>query len=240
MLKLKAMMILAMFVFCSTAIGEMLFVDDFEDDVIGSEPLRWDKIESTAGDSIITIEIDPTDAQNKVAKTTAIGIYLPQVAGRENWTDYVWDFDWMWENDNFVGTVYRVESGEAFFHASRRTGFVNVNIYTYDNGAWAEITSGEYPNENNVWYSHRLIINGNTHQVYLKERDDDTPFEELDPVVEAENDMFESGPIGMMGITSGVSYYDNMRVAETVQDLEDVTAVNADRKLAAIWGQIKK
>ena len=78
----------------------------------------------------ITVEKDPTNPNNNVAKTTGITLYIPKVAGRENWSDYVWDFDWMWENDSYVGTIYRAEDAEAHFHGSRRQGASDVNIYT--------------------------------------------------------------------------------------------------------------
>ena len=239
---LKFEVILLTFIFfvcCGVANGKVLFVDDFERDTIGEEPSNWEQIFFAQSNSIITIDKDPQDAQNLVARTTGVGIYLPKVAGREDWKDYIWDFDWMWENDSFVGTVYRFEDSGAFFHGSRRTGGVNVEIYTNTAGAWTLIAGGQYPNENNVWYSHRLIIEGDKHEIYLKERDDDTPFEELEPIVEAADDMFESGPVGMLGITDGVSYFDNMVVAETVQDIEKFKAVDHVGKLTITWGSVK-
>jgi hypothetical protein len=73
----------------------------------------------------------------------------------------------------------------------------------------------------------------------VKERDDDTPFEKLKPVVGVENDMFKKGPVGMMGITTGVSYFDNMVVVETLEDLKRLQAVDHLRKLTITWGRIK-
>ena len=80
---------------------------------------------------------------------------------------------------------------------------------------------------------------GSKHKIYLKERDTDTSFENLPPVVEADDDAFKSGPVGMMGITNGVSYFDNMVVVETPQDLENLEAVDHHGKLTATWGRIK-
>jgi hypothetical protein len=145
----------------------------------------------------------------------------------------------MWENDDFVGTIYRVEGAEAHYHGSRRTGAVEIHIYTRSGGNWANIVAGQYPNENGVWYKHRLVIMGDRHEIYLKERDDETPFENLDPVVEANDDSFKKGPVGMMGITSGVSYFDNMVVVENLDDLSKMQAVDRIGKLTITWGQIK-
>jgi len=227
------------FVFCGLANGAVLFVDDFENDVVDDEPSNWEHLEFAGGDSAITIAEDPDDPQGKVAMTIGIGLYIPVAAGRDNWSDYVWEFDWMWENDNYVGTVYRVEGDEAHYHGSRRTGGMEMHIYTRSGGAWANIAAGQFPNESGVWYKHRLVIMGDRHEIYLKERDDETPFENLKPVVEADDDTFKRGPVGMMGITSGVSYFDNMVVVETLDDLSKMQAVDRVGKLTMTWGQIK-
>ena len=75
----------------------------------------------------IFVEKDPTDPENRVRQNYGHWAeYLPKADGREEWRDYIWDFDWLWENDSFVGMVYRVEGGikgaESHFHGSRRTG----------------------------------------------------------------------------------------------------------------------
>ena len=104
MLEFKAIVwCLAFFAFCGMASGKVLFVDDFEDDGIGEEPSNWEHLNFASGNSIITIAEDPQNPQNKVAKTTGIGLYIPKAAGRENWNDYIWEFDWMWENDSWQG-----------------------------------------------------------------------------------------------------------------------------------------
>ena len=227
--------------------AEILFVDDFEDDKIGEEPSKWEHLNFNSGNSKILIEKDPIDPQNKTAKTTGIGLYIPIVDDREKWRDYIWDFDWLWENDSFVGTIYRVEGGlkgaEAHFHGTRRTGAVNVQIYTRKAGAWALLGTGQFPNENNVWYTHRLVMKGGQHQMYLRERGDELPPADWHlnekPVVEVDNDTFKTGPVGMMGITSGVSYFDNMVVVESIADIDKVRPVSPRLKLATAWGTIK-
>jgi len=245
MLKFKTTLwVLVFFAFCGLASGKVLFVDDFEKDEVGKEPSNWEHLNFASGNSKITIEKGPQDPQNKVAKTTGIGLYIPKADGRDNWSDYIWDFDWMWENDSYVGTVYRVEGAEAHYHGSRRVGNSPIQIYTRKDGAWAAIATGQYPNENNVWYSHRLILKGDKHEIYLKERSDELPppdwHLELDPVVEVDNDMFKKGPVGMMGITSGVSYFDNMVVVESLEDLKRLQAVGHLGKLTNTWGRIKQ
>ena len=52
--------------------------------------------------------------------------------------------------------------------------------------------------------------------------------------------MFKSGPVGMMGITTGASYYDNIVVAENINDIAAAsTPVSSQGKLTSVWGAIK-
>ena len=74
---------------------------------------------------------------------------------------------------------------------------------------------------------------------FFRSHDDDTPSDNLAPVVKADDDTFKSGPVGMMGITNGVSYFDNMVLVESIQDLERLGAVDYRGKLASMWGKIK-
>ena len=117
----------------SCVYADVLFVDDFEDSPVNKTPKKWEHLEFGPGNTDILVEIDPTDKKNKAAKTTGIGLWIPKVAGREDWKDYSWDFDWIWMNDSFGGTIYRVEGGlkgaESHCHGSRRTGAVDIHIY---------------------------------------------------------------------------------------------------------------
>ena len=65
--------------------AEILFIHDFEQDKIGEEPSNWKHLNFNSGNSKILIEKDPADPQNKAAKTTGIGLYLPIADGREEW-----------------------------------------------------------------------------------------------------------------------------------------------------------
>ena len=237
-MRITMILLIALLGFPLLATGAVLFVDDLEEDTIGEAPKKWEHLEFAAGNTPITVVQDPTNPGNKVVETTGIGIYIPKVAGRENWRDYYWEFDWMWENDSYVGTIYRVEGAEAHYHGSRRVGAVDVKIYTRKDGTWAEIATGQYPNENNVWYKHQLIIKGDKHEIRFKKSDDETPFGESDPVVEVTDGTFSSGPVGIMGITEGAAYYDNIIVYEEPADL--TTAVSPSGKLAQTWGSIKR
>ena len=81
----------------------------------------------------------------------------------------------------------------------------------------------------------------------MKKRDDNTPFEQLKPVVELESGLFKKGSVGILrviseglGIGPAVGYWDNVVVAETPEDLVGFKfAVEHLGKLTTTWGQIK-
>jgi len=77
---------------------------------------------------------------------------------------------------------------------------------------------------------------GNEHVVKGKESDDDTAFDDLDPIASIENDTFADGTIGLFG-AEGALYWDNIIVYEPGTDLSE--AVEPANKLAVSWGRIK-
>ena len=79
----------------SRVYADVLFVDDCEDSLVGKTPKKWEHLEFASGNKEILVEIDSKDKKNKAAKTTGIGLWIPEVAGRGDWKDHIWDFDWM-------------------------------------------------------------------------------------------------------------------------------------------------
>ena len=45
------------------------------------------------------------------------------------------------------------------------------------------------------------------------------------------------GPVGIMGITSGVAYYDNVTVYESLADITDVSLLG---QLTSTWAHLKE
>ena len=86
-------------------------------------------------------------------------------------------------------------------------------------------------------------MKGGQHQMYLRKREKELPPADWHlnekPVVEVDNDTFKTAPVGMMGITSGVSYFDNMVVVESIADIDKVRPVSPRLKLTTAWGMIK-
>jgi len=109
--------------FSLSATGEVYFEDDFEADDIGDEPSLWNMI----GGFTLEVVEDPQNPNNKVLAETgeADGLGVPTPIGWEKqdfWTDYVWEFDWMWEMDVYVGTAHRYQDAQHYYHSSRRLG----------------------------------------------------------------------------------------------------------------------
>jgi hypothetical protein len=220
--------------FTAQGFGEKLFSDNFEQDVIGKEPSKWEPRE---GDHTARVIEDPTDPDNKVFEATNrlngsnAGRYY--VAGDESWTDYIFEWDWMIFADGYRGMAFRFQDRSDYYLVDRRMGGVQIELYSRKSASWALMDSGDYPNDVNVWYRCRLEVIGDNFKFKIKERDDDTPFSEMEPLLEATDSAFESGGIA----NGGIAYIDNVIVGETESDL--ILAVRAIGKLPVIWGKIK-
>jgi hypothetical protein len=81
-----------------------------------------------------------------------------------------------------------------------------------------------------------VIAKGDTFTLKIKRRDDDTPFEKVDPLLEATDSTLKKGPLSVCG-TNTDAWVDNFIVGETAADM--TFPVTPKSKLAAIWGKIK-
>ena len=118
-------------VFSLSAFGAILFEDDFES-------RNLDKWENVKGQPL-EVTKDPDDKGNQVCEQN-IEIEgppqpIPKGSLDEGWTDYIWEYDWRWTGDPWVGTAYRYQDGTNFFHSSRRVGG-SFSVFTW-NGNFA-------------------------------------------------------------------------------------------------------
>ena len=74
------------------------------------------------------------------------------------------------------------------------------------------------------------------HIVKIKERDDDTPFDKIDPAIEQKDKTYKKGSLGGLGTDPGSTWVDNFIVYE---DPKDILAVDSNGKLAVTWGKLK-
>ena len=218
--------------------AKLLFHDDFEKDAIDQEPKNWEI--GFKGDTKATVVADPKDAGNNVLKTSDkpsndsrhdVGgsIY---VVGEDDWSDYVAEWDMMFPDDFYMGIVFRFVGGEEFYLSDRRQGG-NAYIFYKHQGGWAQIQAGAVPNKPDVWYSAQLTLDGDEFTFKLKDRDDDTPFDKIDPVKVGKDDTFKTGKFGNYGLI----YLDNLFIGDSVDDL--VLPVEPQNKLSTTWGIIK-
>ena len=245
MLKKAGILVLALSfitVFSLSAPAEILFEDDFEADDIGDEPALWN---ATPGFTLEVVE-DPEDPGNKVLSQLgeANGLGPPTPVGWEDqdfWTDYIWEFDWYWGADTFVGTVQRYQDPQHYLHISRRMGG-NLTLFNWG-GDWNNILQeSPWGSDIQIWYRMQISDIGDEHIAKGKESVDDTPFDELAPMISAEDDSYPEGPIGLFGlgddVGGGTLFWDNIIVYEPGTDISGAV-VEPTNKLSITWGKIK-
>lgn len=220
--------------FSGQVFSKQLFWDDFEQDAVGEEPSQWEVGDGNTDAQVIK---DPDNPGNNVFEATdridggKTGRHY--IIGDDSWTDYIVEWDWLFFQDEYWGVAFRYQEPENYYLVDRRQGGTAINFYSRKNGSWAEMKGGTYPNELNVWYRCRLDIMGEQFSFKIKELEDDTPFSEIDPILEASDAEFDSGGVS----NAGISYIDNIVVGETDSDL--VMSVEAADKLSICWGELK-
>ena len=88
-------------------------------------------------------------------------------------------------------------------------------------------------NSPQVWYRAQLILDGASFTFKLKERNDKTPFDSIDPATVADDGDCKTGKFGNYGLV----FIDNLFIGDKVEDL--VLPVEPSDKLSTTWGVIK-
>lgn len=227
--------IMSLLFFTRQGYTEQLFFDDFEEETIGAEPSKWTPAE---GAHVAKVIEDPTDSDNKVFEATnrlnGSDAGRHYVIGDESWTDYLVEWDWMIFADGYMGVAFRYQDRDNYYLVDRRLGGIQIQFYSRKNAAWALMDSADYPNEIGVWYRCRFEIIEDHFIFKIKERDDDTHFSEIEPLLETSDADFGSGGVA----NAGIAYIDNVVVGETEDDLSSML-VQVKDKLAVTWGRIK-
>ena len=232
----------------SSSNAKILFRDDFEADTIGKPPANWEHLgppKGYAGGGMSVIEEDPLDPGNKVFSlipkafdNNSHDVWAVH-AGDKSWTNYVWEFDWLFPEDTYCPVVFRVLSPDELCQVSRRPGRSEFHIYVRDpQQQWNSFAIYEFPNEESKWYRMRIIVTDVDLEFKIKERDDKTAFEEIEEPdlleKQAVAELFPNGGIGAQEGYTGM--IDNVVVGETVAD---ILAVQPMGKVAACWGMLK-
>lgn len=219
--------------------AELMFHDDFEKDTINQEPKNWEI--GFAGNTKAIVVADPKDAGNKVLKTSDKASNASRhdgpggsiyVCGEDHWDDYVAEWDMMFPDDFYMGVVFRYNHGNQFYLSDRRQGNRSYQFYKRAAG-WTLIGDGMVDNQPQVWYRAQLTLDGDSFTFKLKERDDNTPFHNVEAATEANDDEYKTGKFGNYGLV----YIDNLFIGDSVDDL--VLPVEPQDKLSTTWGTIK-
>ena len=208
---------------------ETIFQDDFESDNVGQPPSNWVGCPEDG-----EISEDPLEPGNLVMGVKNQNVDCGIMADMDNLSQYTAEWDWLWQEAQWHSlTIHQEQPGENY-HLSRNP----------DNGAWEMWvrTAGQWPGPfvTNVqltelakWYRCQLSVN-EAHIVFkVKERDDSTPFDELEPTLEmnGEDESFKKGKFGVN--ESPGSFLDNVVI------YVGQMAVNQAGKLTTFWGKVK-
>ncbi len=196
----------------AVSLADILFEDDFEEYEVGMEPERWEYDPTAEVANTGQVTEDPFDPDNLVF--TDYGGYLAD-NGAE-YADFVAEWDWMFylDNNRNNSVGFHVQGPSAHYQLSRRGGGTEWHIYMF-NGAWNLVGSVSFPTDIDKWYRVQLSVMEGEILVKAKEKEDETPFADLDPILEIVDETFETGAFS----TSYWGPIDNVIIAETEEDL---------------------
>lgn len=220
----------------SLGLSETIFQDDFEDVELGESPPGWIGCPEEA-----TIEKDPQDSKNKVMFLIGDGGATPDcavIADTDELSEYVAEWDWLWEDGSHAHSVsiHWQKKGE-YYHFSRRSDGRTWGIWARSGGSWpGPFVNGTYAWELNKWYRLQVYVNGTDIVGKIKEKDDDTPFDKIEPFMEmhGEDKRFDKGKFGP---NEGwkAAYIDNVLLYIG----EPSISVKRKGRLPTTWGEIR-
>lgn len=217
--------------------AKLLFKDDFESDAEGKEPSKW---ELAVGNSKGTVVKDPNNPKNKALSVAEHFNWggSQVVVGDLNWTDYVVEWDWMFEKDTHHAMMYYWNDQEHFYHYSRRQGNVTWENYARENN-WFLLKGASYPTKLMEWNRVQLTVDSKgNYSGKMKLKSDDTPFDKINPILFGQDNRYKKGKFGTNGALT--SYIDNVLIYDIGTSSGELFAVHEIGKLPVTWGSLKK
>ena len=213
--------------------SKTVFLDDFEKDTVGQSPSKWVGCPEEG-----TVAKDPKEQKNQVMLLNETSADCAIVADTDDLEEYFAEWDWLWEDGARCHSmaVHWQKKGE-FYHFSRRTDGSSWGIGARSGGAWpGAFVMGNSPYELNKWYRLQVSVNGPEIVGKMKERDDKTPFDKIEPFIEmhGEDKRFQKGKFGP-NEGWGAAFMDNVLIYIG----EPSRAVKQEGKLTTTWGEIK-
>ena len=215
------------------SVSETVFLDDFEKDKVGQSPSRWVGCPEEG-----TVAKGPKDAKNLVMLLNETSADCAIVADTDDLEEYFAEWDWLWEDGARCHSmaIHWQKKGE-FYHFSRRTDGSSWGIWARSGGGWpGAFVMGNSPYELNKWYRLQVFVNGADIVGKMKEKDDNTLFDKIEPFIEmhGEDNRFKKGKFGP---NEGweAAYIDNVLIYIG----EPSKTVKQKGKLTTTWGEIK-
>jgi len=222
--------------FVNQSYSAQIFADDFEQDTIGKLPQKWVEAYEGTGDPEV-IE-DPIRKGNKVFSTPQdrhdVGGAI-FTAGEEYPTgDYIVQWEMLFPIDFYLGIVFRFSGPESFYLLDRRQADKFMQFWKRQDAVWTAIANSPVLDVGiEKWFAFQLEVSGDTFSAKMKEADDTTPFNELEPIVTGTDTSFDEGVFG----NYGYSLLDNVIIGEDESDF--VMSVNPKDKLSTTWSKLK-
>jgi len=230
-MRMKSFKVVLALVFCFSlnqmASAKIFFQDDFEGEQMGKEPSKWEYDPAAEVVDIGQIIEDPVEGDKCLSN---FGGYV--VKDSKEWKDYVAEFDWMFtEAGRNESMAFRYQDASKFYQLSKRADMQSIHIYMY-NGAWNQVGSGIFPVDINTWYRTQLKLKGSAFTVKIKEKEDQTAFADIEPVIEIEDSTYDKGGFS-------TCYYGPIDDVVIGESEADILAVEPASKLSTTWGHIK-
>jgi hypothetical protein len=238
---LLAAVVACTFTWASYSHAELLYVNDFESEALGSVPSGWQKVWD--GATTASVIADPVAGGNQVlassdlahdASRHDVGGSIYGV-GDATWTDYVVQYDALYPTDFYIGTLFRYQDDTNFYLLDRRSaGELGTFTFYHHDGGWNALDSGTFDTEPMEWYRFRLSVQGDTFEVRAGLAADDPDLSNTDPFATGTDAALANGVFALYGLI----YIDNVIIGETGVDIS--AAVEPHGKLATTWASLRR
>ena len=244
-----------------SAQAELLYVNNFEGEALGSLPAGWTKLWD--GASQATVIDDPVFGGNQVLASSDLAHDASRHdvggsifgVGDETWTDYVVQYDALFPVDFYMGVLFRYNDDTNFYLFDRRSGGEAGNFdFWHQADGWNRLGTGQFDAQPMEWYRFRVSVQGDSFEAYAGWHEPvafiasgassvggsafpgATPpdFSNAVPFAVGSDASLTSGPFALYGLI----YIDNLIVGETTTDVE--AAVEPAGKLATTWASLRR
>ncbi|MFC1713532.1 hypothetical protein ACFL6S_07690 [Candidatus Poribacteria bacterium] len=211
------------------ALSGTIFQDDFEQDKEGDLPSKW--VGCQADGEVFK---DPLEPGNLVMGIVVQNVDCGVVADMDDLSKYVAEWDWLWQVSAWHSmTIHQEQPGENY-HLSRNPDNGAWEMWARTGGDWpGPFVTNVQPTELGKWYRCQLSVDQAHIVLKIKERDDNTVFDQIGPALEmnGEDETFKKGKFGVNENVG--SFLDNVVI------YVGKIAVEPVGKLTTSWGGVK-